>query len=165
MIENSRNPSFGIPIRDIIEALRAGDVERLAEFEEQVPLHDLDGDYQGVPVDPDDYDPDQIGRDLAVEILQNEETEISEERADALLDGGAFTEEELDRIKRSILDERAVNCEGIYSTLWIAGLFDDTGIVSVVWYQYEDGSREFDCFVEDSALHIADMEARGTVLV
>ncbi len=154
-----------VPLREIVRALRAGDSTKLAEYAALLPLSDLEGNYEGVIVEPSQYDPDEIGRDLAVEILENGDAEISEERAAELLDGGAFTTNELDHIKRSILDDRTENSDGAYATLWIADLTDETGFVSVVWHQFEDGSREFECFVEEGAIHLAELEARGIDLV
>lgn len=162
---NSRNSSFGRPIREIVEALREGDKKWLEEVAEEVPLNDLDGDYHGVPVHPEYYDPDEMGRDLAVEILENDCDPVSEERAEAVIAGAAFTEAELKIIRKYVLDERAENCEGVYGTLWTADLADDTGFVSIIWHQYEDGSREFVCFVEDGSIYVSDMEAKGIEFV
>lgn len=165
MVLEARNSSFGRPIREIVEALREGDKDWLEEVVEELPLDDLDGDYQGVPVHPGDYDPDEMGRDMVVEFLENDEDPISEERSKALMEGAEFTEAELAIVRKCVMDERAENCEGVYGTLWTADLMDETGFVSVIWHQYEDGSREFDCFVEDGSIYVAEMEARGVQFV
>jgi hypothetical protein len=162
---SSRNALPECNVVDLLNALKTQDATFLNEVRDILDLIGLDGDYEGVMVDKSHYDPDEMGRDWAVEILRDISEYIDDARGEVLENGGAFEEEELTLLEKYITDDMAINSDGANATLWFAELSDDTGVVVVVLAQYEDGSRDFLEFSESREETLARFLSNGTKVV
>jgi hypothetical protein len=162
---SSRNTLPEHNVVDVLNALKTQDATFLNEVRDSLDLIDLDGDYEGVMVSKSHYDPNEMGRDWAVEILRDISEYIDDERGEALENGEPFEEEELTFLEKHVTDDMAINSDGVDATLWFADLSDNTGIIIVALAQYEDGSRDFLEFSESREDTLARFISNGTKVV
>jgi hypothetical protein len=151
---------------EIREALAFGNKKKITALSAQIDLYELDDpQYQGVEVHKEDYDPVELGLDHVAYVLFDLEELISEERAKEIENGGELNQSELEGLKNWAIAERSDNSDGAWATLWFAKIVDDTGSVTVVFHQYEDGERQFDGFVEDDEKYLKMLEENQVILI
>ena len=126
----------------MLNALKTHKATFLNEVRNNLDLIDLDGGYEGVMVSKNNYDPDEMGRDWAVDIIRNINQYVDAERGEVLENVWPF-EEELTLLEKYVIDDMAINSYCAHATLWFAKFSDATGIIEVALAQYEDWSRVF----------------------
>lgn len=160
-----RNSIDNCSVSEVLNALRSKDEAFLEKVRDTLSLVDLDADYEGVIVEEDQYDPDEIGRDFAVEILRDILEVVDDERGITLEQGGDFVETELRHIEDHITEEMRQNVDGVHATLWFAELSDDTKSITVAIAQYSEGEREFLEFSETREDTLARFLSTGRKVV
>ena len=155
------SPPGGRCVSDMILALQDKKLTLIDEAARELDLGGLDADYHGVLVHRSDYDPIQLGGDYVAELLLNIDGAVSDERAEAIENGASLNDKEAAVIKEVIYTERAENSGGSFATLWFAEIEDQSGKITAVLAQYEDGSRDFCGFYETHNDYLEELYRSG----
>jgi hypothetical protein len=104
-------------------------------------LGEVEADFLGWVCWRDRYDPDVIGYDEVVEIIEYTRGTVDSKRSVEILKTEKLTAEETKDLKKYILDYVA-NCEGEETSYWVGPYPNEDIQAYVGMYQYEDGSRD-----------------------
>lgn len=127
-------------------AIVGGHSRRLQLDKEQLiseldSLTEIEADFMGWVCSYDRYDPDVIGYDEVVEILEHELGSIDEKRSAKILKTKQLTANEMRDLKNHVMDYVAEN-GGEETSYWVGSHPNGDVQAFIGMYQYEDGSRD-----------------------
>ena len=104
-------------------------------------LTEVEADFMGWVCWSDRYDPDVIGYDEVVEILEHALGSVNNNRAEEILETKKLTADEMKDLKNYVMVYVA-NSGGEETSYWVGSYPNKDVQAYVGMYQYEDGSRD-----------------------
>jgi hypothetical protein len=124
-----------------IETCKAGYMDKDKLISELDSLTEVEADFMGWVCSSDRYDPNVIGYDEVVEILEHNLDMVNSKRSAEILKNEKVTAEELKALKEYMLEWVATSF-GEETSYWVGPHPNEDVQAYVGMYQYEDGSRD-----------------------